>query len=42
MAKYDRDVEEKARQWIAQVTGCRMGNDFFRDLKDGVVLCMYG
>eukprot|EP01127_Copromyxa_protea_P005829 TRINITY_DN1567_c0_g1_i1.p1 TRINITY_DN1567_c0_g1~~TRINITY_DN1567_c0_g1_i1.p1 ORF type:complete len:832 (+),score=178.90 TRINITY_DN1567_c0_g1_i1:46-2541(+) len=38
-AKYDKDVEDKAKQWVAQVTGCRLGQDFFKDLKDGVVLC---
>lgn len=40
-AKYDKGVEDKARQWVSQVIGANLGEDLFRELKSGVVLCMW-
>ncbi|XP_028818390.1 calponin-2-like isoform X1 [Denticeps clupeoides] len=37
--KYDPQKEEELRIWIEDVTGCRIGQDFQKGLKSGVVLC---
>lgn len=38
-AKYDKQAEAKAIEWIRQVTGEPLTKGFFADLQNGVVLC---
>ncbi|XP_062337339.1 calponin-2 [Osmerus eperlanus] len=37
--KYDSQREEELRVWIEDVTGCSVGDDFQKGLKNGVILC---
>ena len=37
--KYDHQKEEELRVWIEDVTGCSIGPDFQKGLKNGVTLC---
>ncbi|KAJ8278673.1 hypothetical protein COCON_G00057390 [Conger conger] len=37
--KYDHQKEEELRTWIEDVTGCPIGDDFQKGLKNGVILC---
>ncbi|XP_035253267.1 calponin-1-like [Anguilla anguilla] len=37
--KYDPRKEEELRQWIQEVTGRKVGDNFMEGLKDGVILC---
>ncbi|KAI1891831.1 hypothetical protein AGOR_G00147790 [Albula goreensis] len=37
--KYDPQKEEELRIWIEDVTGCSIGDDFQKGLKNGVILC---
>ncbi|XP_055723360.1 calponin-2-like [Salvelinus fontinalis] len=37
--KYDPQREEELRVWIEDVTGCVIGEDFQKGLKNGVILC---
>ncbi|KAL4657977.1 calponin-1 [Arapaima gigas] len=37
--KYDPHKEEELRQWISEVTGRRVPDNFMEGLKDGVILC---
>lgn len=37
--KYDPQKEEELRLWIEEVTGCQIGDDFQKGLKNGVILC---
>lgn len=37
--KYDPQREHELRQWIEEVTGKRIGENFMESLKDGVILC---
>lgn len=38
-AKYDPEDEKKAIQWLETVSGMSVGQDFYRGLKTGVILC---
>ncbi|XP_062412528.1 calponin-2-like [Sardina pilchardus] len=37
--KYDLQKEEELRVWIEDITGCSIGDDFQKGLKNGVILC---
>ena len=37
--KYDLQKEEELRVWIEDTTGCSIGDDFQKGLKNGVILC---
>ncbi|XP_008290667.1 calponin-2 [Stegastes partitus] len=37
--KYDAQKEEELRIWIEDITGCSIGPDFQKGLKNGVILC---
>ncbi|KAG8132666.1 hypothetical protein E2320_010508, partial [Naja naja] len=37
--KYDPQVEEDLRNWIEEVTGMSIGQNFQLGLKDGIILC---
>ncbi|XP_028567518.1 calponin-1 [Podarcis muralis] len=37
--KYDPQKEHELRQWIEELTGKRIGENFMESLKDGVILC---
>lgn len=37
--KYDPQAEEELRLWIEELTGCSIGPDFQKGLKNGVILC---
>ncbi|KAJ8270118.1 hypothetical protein GJAV_G00110550 [Gymnothorax javanicus] len=37
--KYDPRREEELRLWIEEVTGCSIGDDFQKGLKNGTILC---
>ncbi|XP_020322629.1 calponin-2 [Oncorhynchus mykiss] len=37
--KYDPQREDELRVWIEDVTGCVIGEDFQKGLKNGVILC---
>ncbi|KAJ8270325.1 hypothetical protein GJAV_G00113020 [Gymnothorax javanicus] len=37
--KYDTQKEEELRDWVEEVTGMPIGENFQRGLKDGVILC---
>ncbi|XP_030015850.1 calponin-2 [Sphaeramia orbicularis] len=37
--KYDPQKEEELRVWIEEITGCPIGPDFQKGLKNGVILC---
>ncbi|CAL8281309.1 unnamed protein product [Lota lota] len=37
--KYDQQKEDELRVWIEDVTGCSIGPDFQKGLKNGVTLC---
>ncbi|KPP60186.1 calponin-1-like [Scleropages formosus] len=37
--KYDPQKEEELRQWIQEITGRRVPENFMEGLKDGVILC---
>lgn len=37
--RYDYEMEDEAREWIEEISGMEIGEDFGAGLKDGVILC---